>query len=137
MTAGKLSQNTLQGRRRGLLAKVHIAKKELHMMDADYRDILENEFYVKSAAVLSLRELERLVKRMKDCGWRPKPGKKSNATGQIDALKERARAIAGEMENGQKRLDGLVRKICGVERLDWARDVEKLKRLIVVLGKVQ
>ena len=139
---GKQSQNALQQRRQGLLAMVHIALKDLGICDDDYRDILKREFGVSSAAALSGRELRELIERFKSKGWaaRGKGGKvwrPKNTEGQLRALRDRARGLASEIENGKQRLAGLCKKICGVDKVEWVRDVEKVKRLVVVLGKIK
>lgn len=135
----KQSQNMFQKKRQGLLAMVHIALKELGIDDGDYRDILKREFGVASAAALSEREMGDLIRRFKSKGWQAKGGKvwrPRNTEGQLRALKERARALAADIENGEQRLAGLCRKICGVDKVEWCKDVEKIKRLVVVLGKI-
>jgi len=57
--------------RKGLLAKVHIAKKQLGLRDEDWRAILETRFEVDSSARLSLGQLENLVSYLERCGWKP------------------------------------------------------------------
>lgn len=57
--------------RKGLLAKVHIAKKQLGLRDEDWRAILEARFEVDSSARLSLGQLENLVSYLERCGWKP------------------------------------------------------------------
>ncbi|HOK59218.1 MAG TPA: hypothetical protein PL047_09445, partial [Methanothrix sp.] len=56
--------------RRGLLAKIHIAKKDLGLSQDEYELILTG-FKVASAAELTIPQLERLVKYLKKLGWRP------------------------------------------------------------------
>ncbi len=56
--------------RRGLLAMIHIAKKERCLRDDEYRMILSG-FRAASASELSIPELERLVKYLKKLGWKP------------------------------------------------------------------
>ncbi len=126
-------------RRNGLFAMVHIALKDLDISDDDYRDILKNEFRVASASALSIPELGDLVDRFREKGWQPKAGadsKRQREGKQAVALRERAKAMSCELENGDKRLAGLCKRICGVEKLEWCRDAGKLKRLLVVLGKI-
>jgi phage gp16-like protein len=53
----KVDSRTIEGQRRGLLAKVHIAKKELGLSDGIYREILAREFGVSTAAALSRQEM--------------------------------------------------------------------------------
>lgn len=122
-------------RRRALLAKVHIAKKEL-LQDDDvlYRAILEREFGKHSAADLSELELGWLVDYFVQHGWQAKgEGRGARGNKQIVTLHARAKEIAGEIDNGERRLLGLVRKCCGVDRLEWCRNAEKLRHLLAAL----
>ena len=138
----KQSRNKLQRRRQALLAMVHIALKDLGMPDEDYRGILLEEFCVSSAAALSLSELGDLVDRFREKGWQPEGGRQRKEGSdmaeirQARALRERAETLAGEIENGERRLKGLCKKICGVDKLEWCRDVGKLRRLLKVLGNI-
>ena len=56
--------------RRGLLAKIHIAKQDLGLTQDEYELIL-NGFKVASAAELTIPQLERLVTYLGKLGWRP------------------------------------------------------------------
>lgn len=60
--------------RKSLLAKIHVAKKQLGLDDAEYRAMLEGNFGVMSAASLDLHELERMVFVMRSYGFAPKRG---------------------------------------------------------------
>jgi len=129
--------------RRGLLAKVHIAIKELGIIEEDYRAILEREFGKVSARDLTMLELQYLVARFEGHGWQPKPGTRRKQAPREDlkelqaqALRARAADIAAGLANGERRLAGLVAGICGVDRLEWCRDVRKLKRLVAVIESV-
>ena len=132
--------------RLALLAKVHIAKKELGILDADYRAILEREFGKRSARDCTQLELEYLIDYFKSKGWggsrlkgsRVNDGQRTTAHGQqCEALRARAWELAGKIENGDSRLKGLAKKILGVDRLEWSRDVGKLRRLLAVLEKIK
>jgi hypothetical protein len=70
------AQNKRQGQRRfhrvdrrKLLAKVHIAIKDLGIPDHVYRGILEDLFGKSSAGKLSGPQLVRLVNHFEDLGW--------------------------------------------------------------------
>ncbi len=56
--------------RRGLLAKVHIARKDLGLSEEEYRAILRELFGTGSAAQLSERQLGALVAHFLHRGWR-------------------------------------------------------------------
>ncbi len=55
--------------RRGLLAKVHVAKKQLGMADEVYRDMLEAQFGTRTSADLTIGQLERLIGLFERGGW--------------------------------------------------------------------
>ncbi|MFH2012578.1 MAG: phage protein GemA/Gp16 family protein [Pseudomonadota bacterium] len=134
---GEKSQNKLQRQRNGLLAKVHIAKKELGLDDKTYRDILRSRpWCVDSAADLRLGKLEALVNYFKSMGWKESPvtGEKES---QIEALRERIMEVAAQMDNGAKRAQGLCKTICRTDRLEWCRDIGRLKRMLVIMEKIR
>ena len=126
--------------RNALLAKIHIAKKELGLDDDLYREILQDEFGVGSAADLRVEELEGLVARFEAKGWQSRakesrPGGRSynTKTAQAEALRDRARQAALHTELNEKRFRGLVKKICGVDELEWCGEAVRLKRLVAVI----
>ena len=125
--------------RNALLAKVHIAPKELGYPDKKYRAILEYEFGKRSAADLTILELEYLVGYFVSKGWQPRPGADPRlvTVNQLEALRKRARAIAAELENGERRLRGLTWSICGVEDIRWCRSAKQLMRLLAALEKIR
>jgi phage gp16-like protein len=129
----KVDSRTIEGQRRGLLAKVHIAKKELGLSDGIYREILAREFGVSTAAALSRQEMERLIDLFRSWGWIPQrgPEKKSH----LEALRERIIQEAEAASFTGKRLRGLCRIICQTDDPIWCTDTEKLKRLLAALTK--
>lgn len=126
----------LEKQRRGLLAKVHIAVKELGITEENYRNILKIDYGVASALALSIEELEDFMKRCEASGWKPKHTREGKRR-QIKALQYRAREIAGEIKNGDRRLRGLCRRICGVEVLEWCRDIHDLRRFLAVMESIK
>ena len=122
--------------RRGLLAMAHIAPLELGIDDEDRRDILERDFGVRSTAKLTNNELGQHIAYFESRGWRTKGRKHEKGTGQLGALRERAVQIALHTELNEKRFRGLVKKICGVERLEWCGEAVRLKRLLAVLKTI-
>lgn len=56
--------------RNALLAKVHVAKKQLGWDDETYRSVLVRLFNVSSAATLNLTQLDQVLDEMKRHGWR-------------------------------------------------------------------
>lgn len=141
---GKKSQDKFKQQRNGLLAKIHIAKKELGIDDDTYREMLKGKpWCVKSAGDLTFQGLEALVRHFNALGWEKRPGARDrgsetgNKESQAEALRERVMEVAAQMKHGEKRANGLCKTICRVERLEWCRDVGKLKRMLVIMEKIR
>ena len=135
----KSSNNKIQRRRNGLLALVHIAKKELALRDDEYRDVLKY-WGVKTSAEMSIPELEELVEYFESLGFKKKVSadrELGSGVGQIKALQERVRAEARKLNNGEQRLKGLVKKIAKADDLMSCRDVKKLKQILKVVRLLQ
>lgn len=135
--ASPVPERNYEAARKALLAKVHIAKKDLKWPDAYYRQLLMNFFGVPTAAALGIRDLEFLIETMIRLGWKPKarrgPGSIEN---HLEALRYRAKALAAKIQNGEAGLRGLTKKYCGVEDLEWCDDITKLKQLLAILGNI-
>ena len=124
-------------RRNALLAKVHIAIKELGIDDDDYRAILKREFGRYSAKQLTELELGWLIDYFRQKGWQAQSAERRAQSEQYEILRARAWELAGKIENGDRRLKGLAKKILGVDRLECCRDVGRLQRLLAVLEKIK
>ena len=116
--------------RRGLLAKIHIAKKELGLSDELYREILVERYCVDTAASLSISEMEDLVAYFKECGWNEKRYERSR----IKALQ--IRVLSYREALGARRVAGVCEKILGVSDPRWCQDLNKLRRACAVLQKI-
>lgn len=57
---------------RDMLAKIHIAKKELQLDDDAYRGLLQRVGGVASARDLSDRKADAVIAELKRLGWKPK-----------------------------------------------------------------
>ena len=68
-----------------LLAKIHIAKKELALSDEVYRDVLSSLFKVHSSSCLTDRQAIKLINIFREKGWVPKskPKKYDDQRGDI------------------------------------------------------
>lgn len=132
-------------RRRALLAKVHIAAKELGISPADYRAHLMGEFGVPSASSLSIGDMERLLEHFVGLGWQPEGRNQVRAAlaamrrrKQIFALQARVRETFSQLEDrNERRLKGLCEKICGTDDLPSCRDPGKLKKILAVLSGIK
>ncbi len=126
--------------RRGLLAMVHIAKKDLGLNEGEYEMILRG-FKTASSGELNIPQLERLVKYLKHLGWKPVRSRRKKRPAddalRLEALRRRCVEVAKTLDNGEKRLAGLALKICGVASPIWCRDAAKLERLLAVLDSIK
>jgi phage gp16-like protein len=132
-------QDAVARQRRGLLATIHIAKAEMRLTEDEYGAFLL-AFKVESAKDLTVPQMEKLVELFKHHGWKPPRRRRKdnpNHRARLDALRRRCVEAAQEIENGEKRLPGLAKAICGVSSLTWCRDAAKLERLLAVLGKIK
>ncbi|NPA72697.1 MAG: regulatory protein GemA [Gammaproteobacteria bacterium] len=66
--------------RQANLAKIHIAKKELHMGDDAYRAMLNDVAGVNSASKLDFHQQTAVIQRLKQLGFKVKASKKLGAT---------------------------------------------------------
>lgn len=125
----------VEEQRRGLLAKIHIAKKQLGLTPDQYEAILSG-YKVESARDLTMQQLESMVKYLKYLGWRPyRVRKRAPVERKITALQDRCRELAATMENGEERLAGLIKSKAGVDALEWLRDTVRLKQILVIMEK--
>jgi hypothetical protein len=135
----KSSDDKTHRRRNGLLALVHIGKKELGLRDDEYRDVLKY-WGVTTSAEMSIPELEELVEYFESLGFKkkvPADRELGAGAGQITALRERIREEAGKLNNGEQRLKGLVKKIAKTDDLMSCRNVKKLKQILKVIHLLQ
>lgn len=72
--AARKRSTLAQETRKALLAKVHVAKKQLGMTEAEYRGMLEGNFGCASAGDLCLTDLKRFVLLLAEYGFKPTKG---------------------------------------------------------------
>jgi phage gp16-like protein len=141
-TRGRPQQTAGEKTRRVLLAKVHIARKQLGLEEGDYRDILAARYRRTSAAELSIWQLEDLVRWFREKGWTPRP-RPETAARRLQRLRARIKEEAfGDgrvpgISSAALRLRGLCRSICKVDSVEWCKDPEALSRLLAALARLR
>ncbi len=127
--------------RKALLAKVHIARAQLCILEDDYRDIIEAHAPGKrSSRQLNINQLKNVIRYFESKGFKAQgAGRKAQGGYQITALKIRAKGLLDKAlaEGLVNSASGLVKKICGVDELNWCKDAGKLKRLLAVLDSIE
>ncbi len=69
--------------RKQMIAKIHLAKKQLALADESYRAILERITGLDSAGKMRVDQLDAVLREFARLGWRPKPAAKRSAQPQI------------------------------------------------------
>lgn len=107
-----------------MLAKVHIAKKELALADADYRELLARLTGKSSSAHCSETELDQVLKEFRRLGWKPRTNGAVKKSGKPHVRK--VYALWGELEragalrDGSRRaLQAFVERQTGVASPEW------------------
>lgn len=67
-----MTKPSVTAARRGMIAKIHVAKKDLCLSDEDYRQTLVNLFGLDSSKSLNGHQLARLLNHFVSRGWKPK-----------------------------------------------------------------
>lgn len=129
--------------RRALLAKVHVAAKQLGLSDDDYRATLEAVTGKRSAGDCSVAELASVLNHFVDRGWLPKPNaerkpKAPRRTGQMyeippgtahETQKRYILALANALGWSLKGLDTRCARQFGVDKLLWLKSEHALQKL--------
>ena len=124
--------------RRSMLAKIHVAKKQMALSDDDYRQILLDETGKGSAGDCTEGQLTRVIDRLKRQGFQPMP--KAGAPKPANhPMARKARALwislhqLGAVRNpSEQALEAFAKRQLGCERLNWARQSDAY-RLIEAL----
>lgn len=117
--------------RRAMLAKMHLAKKELGLSEEDYRAVLTRITGLSSAAEMRGVQLEDCLREFGRLGWQKKPGKGRGAD-HPGARKARALWISlhqlGVVRNGaDSALEAFARRQLGCAKLQWADQAQVYK----------
>lgn len=132
-------------RRRAMLAKIHVARKQLQLDEDDYRQILLDETGRSSSGDCTEAELERALKRFEALGFKPLPKAGASSPAHRPAqhpVARKARALwislyhLGAVRSpDEKALESFAKRQLGCERLVWAnqsqgyRLIEALKAM--------
>lgn len=117
--------------RRLMIAKIHVAKKEMGLTEDDYRAMLITATGKASSANCSLSELRAMVEAMKAKGFKPKPSSRG-AADHPAAVKARALWISlfhlGAIDNpSEEALEAFAKRQLKVARLQWANQANSYK----------
>lgn len=130
--------------RRGMLAKIHIAIKDLGLSDEDYRCMLDNLYDVDSSARLTARQLHDLLGHLTNRGFTGQKHGDKAAPGDAAINRKPMLAKVGALLAEVGRLEGrhvpweyaagILRRQSGVMRLEWAT-CQQLRGVVAALAR--
>lgn len=114
-----------------LMAKIHIAKKDLHLDDDTYRDVLWRVTGKRSCKDMTIAQLQDVVKDMQNSGFKPKTapkhGSKPNVTKRRQALISKIEAILADMSLHWNYAHGVGEQMFQIKRLQFLNDQQLYK----------
>ncbi|MAY77806.1 regulatory protein GemA [Citromicrobium bathyomarinum] len=141
MNAATAQEPATSAHRRSMIAKIHVARKQLQMEEDDYRQIVFDASGKTSSADCSDAQLEAIIDALKQRGFKPLP-RKGGQRGAQHPVARKARALwislhqLGAVRNeSEAALETFAKRQLGCERLDWARQsdgyrlIEALKNM--------
>lgn len=128
--------------RRSLIAKIHVAKKEMALLEDDYRAMLIRVTGRTSSADCSLAELRAMVEEMKSKGFQPKKAEAKGAQPADHPFAGKARALwislyhLGAIDNGSEQaLEAFARRQLKCRKMQWA-DQQQAYKLVEALKAI-
>lgn len=121
--------------RQALVAKVHIAKKDLGMDCAAYRAFLERVTGKNSAGRMTLSELDKVMQEFRSLGWKPKMRKARRHIKKSKVpLIRKVYALWGEMcaegyvsQPDREGLRAFVKRMTDVDDPEWLDEEQAVK----------
>ena len=114
-----------------LMAKIHIAKKDLGLDDDTYRDVLWRVTGKRSCKNMLIGELEAVIKDMESRGFTPKAapkhGKKPSVVGKREPLMGKIHAMLTDMGLHWNYAHGMADSMFKIKRLQWLNDSQLYK----------
>lgn len=114
-----------------LMAKIHIAKKDLHLDDDTYRDVLWRVTGKRSCKDMTIAQLQDVVKDMEKSGFKPKAapkhGKKPSVVGKREPLMGKIHAMLTDMGLHWNYAHGMADSMFKIKRLQWLNDSQLYK----------
>lgn len=124
--------------RNSALAKIHIAKTQLGMVDTDYRAMLQRVAQVDSASKLDRAGQDKVLAEMVRLGFKPvtrsTKGKRPNPPASREALIGKIEAQLAEAGRGWAYAEGIGKRMYGIEKCDWL-NATQLQGVIAALYK--
>ncbi|AQZ95529.1 gp16 family protein [Halopseudomonas phragmitis] len=122
---------------RSTTAKIHIARQQLGLEDADYRALLGRVAGVTSSKQLTDRTAGRVLRELERLGFQPKPSNRAKGKphnfNQQDAEITKIEALLADMKLPWSYADAIANRMFGIARCAWLRKPQHYKALIAAL----
>lgn len=125
-----------QSRRRGMIAKIKVAQKQLGMDDDVYRDVLETATGLRSCKEMEIWQLERVLQKMERLGFAPARGKPERQPLHFEEHTPMINKIGAMLHQSGKSwayAHGIARKMFNVETVQRC-DGEQMRKVLAALN---
>lgn len=126
--------------RKGVLAQIHIARKELALDEDTYRQMIATVTGGKrSCSDCNVAELHKIVQHMKERGFKAKPRKRvaqhPGKPHNLDAqpMLQKIEALLAELKAPWSYADAIAKRQFGIQRAAWLKEPAQLRALIAAL----
>jgi len=123
--------------RTAIMARIHIAKKELALDDDAYRAMLNAATGHSSCKDMHISDLYKVMEHLKQRGYKPmanKYGKRPNPTKGNKALMSKVEALLADRGLHWNYAHAMAQRMFNVEKVDWL-EADQLWRLVAALEK--
>lgn len=123
-------------KRKGLIAKIHVAKTQLNMEDDVYRSFLAEQTGCHSCAQMTLLQLQRVVTKMEQLGFKPTRkniGTKPLHKTDVSAMMNKLVTLLATSGKSWAYADGMAKRMFGKEQVNQL-DAMSLRKLIAALN---
>jgi hypothetical protein len=120
-----------------MLAKIHVAKKQLGLKEEEYRDMLWGNFGVDSSAYLSMEQLHAFLRLLAGVGFKARKRKDAPGILQPDGGGALARAARANAEGETALSAGERERVEEYERSSRVRLLKKIEALLAEKGRVE
>lgn len=124
--------------RQAMIAKIHIAKKQLHLDDASYRDLLYRLTRHESCGEMTLKQLDQVLDEMRRLGFKPvaKHGSKPRVAQDRQALLDKVEAILAEKQLHWNYARAMAKTMFDRDAIEWLNE-RQLYKLVQALAVYQ
>lgn len=129
---------------KGLISKIHIAKKDLGFSEERYRALLQGITGKDSCKDMTLSELDAVIKALQKEGFVVKVKKGGSKRSPVNSPEQKkiwaiwfSLVEAGKVTNSKGGLNAFIKRQTGIESIDWIKSSEDADKVIEGLKAIQ